>query len=67
MDTVAIPTRLEAALAARGLTTRDLSRSTGIRDRTLYRYVRGTREPRAGEALAIARALGVEAEELWGR
>ena len=57
---VATPTRLRVALDAAGLSVRELALATGLQERSLYRYLAGEREPRAGEALAIARALGVE-------
>ena len=40
---VATPTRLRTALDAAGLSVRELALATGLRERSLYRYLAGER------------------------
>ena len=57
-------TRLVQLIAEKGTNIRQLSRDSGISERTVYRHVRGETKPDIDQAAAYARALGVTIEEL---
>jgi transcriptional regulator with XRE-family HTH domain len=69
VNTISIPPRILAgdfagwlrdAMAARGLSTRGLAARCGIDHSTIYRLVKGRREPSLATALALLKVLGTE-------
>lgn len=57
--------RLRLARAAAGLTQEALARSASVTLRTVQRWEDGTSEPKFGQVVVIAAALGVEATNLY--
>jgi len=52
-------------LEAKGMSQRELADKVGITEVTLSRYINGNRVPKAPTAMCIARALGVDVEEIF--
>lgn len=55
---------IKEILEAKGMSQRELADKVGITEVTLSRYVNGNRVPKAPVAMCIARALGVDIEEI---
>lgn len=51
-------------LEAKGMSQRELADKAGITEVSLSRYINGNRVPKAPVAMCIARALGVDIEEI---
>ena len=49
-----------------GLNQKELARKTGLTEAAVSRYLAGSREPRAITVAAIAKALGVGPQALYG-
>ena len=70
MDILALFSRgspLRGARFAAGLSQEELAAQVGTTRQTISALERGTSIPSVGLALALARALGYTAEELFGR
>lgn len=52
-------------LEAKGMSQRELADKVGITEVTLSRYINGNKVPKAPTAMCIARALGVDVEEIF--
>ena len=59
------PTKLRELRAAKGLSVRGLAREAGISTETVYSVEHGSRQPSIRTLGKIARALGVEARDLF--
>ncbi|GLV05512.1 MULTISPECIES: helix-turn-helix domain-containing protein [Akkermansia] len=59
--------RLLEAMKSNGLTQKELADSAGITQAAVSRYLREENTPRASELGALAIALGVSMDWLWGR
>ncbi len=59
------PTRLKKLREAKGLSVRGLAREAGISTETVYSVEHGKRQPSVRTLGKIARALGVEAKDLF--
>ena len=55
---------IKEILEAKGMSQRELADKVGITEVTLSRYINGNRVPKAPVAMCIARALGVDIEEI---
>ncbi len=58
-------TKIRELRAAKGLSTRGLAREAGISTETVYSVEHGNRQPSVTTLGKIARALGVEAKDLF--
>lgn len=56
---------IKEILEAKGMSQRELADKVGITEVTLSRYINGNRVPKAPIAMCIARALGVDVEEIF--
>jgi transcriptional regulator with XRE-family HTH domain len=63
MGTV-IGTKLRALVDARDLSLRDVGRDVGVSYQTVARWLGGVNRPKAAQALALARLLGVSLDYL---
>lgn len=61
-----IGSRINSALALRGMKQKELARILGVTDNTVSYYVSGARTPNAEQIIAIANALDVSADYLLG-
>ncbi len=59
------PNRLKELREAKGLSVRGLAREAGISTETVYSVEHGKRQPSVRTLGKIARALGVEAKDLF--
>lgn len=59
--------RLLEAMKSKGLTQKELADSAGITQAAVSRYLREENAPRASELGALAIALNVSMDWLWGR
>ena len=57
-------TRLAELIERRGTNVRRLAAESGVRERTVYRHVRGETRVDLQSAAAYARALGVDLSDL---
>ena len=57
--------KLKKILEEKGMSQRELADKVGITEVSLSRYISGGRTPKAPVAMCIARALGVDVEELF--
>lgn len=55
---------IKEILEAKGMSQRELADKVGITEVTMSRYINGNRVPKAPTAMCIARALGVNIEEI---
>ena len=55
---------IKEILEAKGMSQRELAEKAGITEVTMSRYINGNRVPKAPVAMCIARALGVDIEEI---
>ena len=55
---------IKEILEAKGMSQRELADKVGITEVTLSRYINGNRVPKVPVAMCIARALGVDIEEI---
>lgn len=58
-------TKLKEILESKGITQKWLADRVGTTEAAMCRYVKGDRVPKAPLAIAMARALGVDVEELY--
>ena len=58
--------RLLALMQEKGLSTRDLGNGCGISHATIARYIKGERQPKYEQVVAMAKSLGVSPEWLLG-
>lgn len=61
-----IGSRINSALALRGMKQKELAKILGVTDNTVSYYVSGARTPNAEQIIAIANALDVSADYLLG-
>ncbi len=59
------PTKLKELREAKGLSVRGLAREAGVSTETIYSVEHGRRQPSVRTLGKIARALGVEAKDLF--
>ena len=59
------PQKVRQLRASKGMTTRRLAREAGISTETLNAIEHGRRQPQVGTLDKLARALGVEAKDLF--
>ena len=58
--------RIKELLIEQGMNQRDLAKKTGLNEVTISRYVHNVRTPRFGNAVAMAKVLGVKYDYLLG-
>lgn len=59
--------RLRRAAYVRGMSMAALARKSGVSANSVMGYARGDAAPSVYYALAMAQALGVTVEDVWGR
>jgi transcriptional regulator with XRE-family HTH domain len=59
------PSKVKELRSAKGLSTRGLAREAGISTETLYAIEHGRRQPSVRTLAKVAKALGVEAKDLF--
>ncbi len=57
--------KLKEMLDKNGLKAVDLSRATGLSEAAISDYLKGKKEPRGRQSIAIAKALNVSLDTLW--
>lgn len=57
--------KLKEILNKNGLKAADLARSTGLSEAAISDYLRGKKEPRGRQSIAIAKALNISLDMLW--
>lgn len=57
--------RLKARRKMEGLTQKQIAEKTGISERVYQRYEAGKAEPRAGNAIKIAKILKCQVEDIF--
>lgn len=57
--------KLKEMLNNKGLKAADLARSTGLSEAAISDYLKGKKEPRGRQSIAIAKALNVSLDILW--
>ena len=57
--------KLKEMLNKNGLKAADLARSTGLSEASISDYLKGKKEPRGRQSIAIAKALNVSLDTLW--
>lgn len=57
--------KLKEMLNKNGLKAVDLARSTGLSEASISDYLKGKKEPRGRQSIAIAKALNVSLDTLW--
>ena len=57
--------KLKELLNKNGLKAADLARSTGLSEAAISDYLKGKKEPRGRQSIAIAQALNVSLDALW--
>lgn len=57
--------KLKELLNINGLKAADLARSTGLSEAAISDYLKGKKEPRGRQSIAIAKALNVSLDALW--
>ena len=57
--------KLKEMLNKNGLKAADLARSTGLSEAAISDYLKGKKEPRGRQSIAIAKALNVSLDTLW--
>lgn len=65
MMTSSLPARIQAALDKSGMTQRDLAAAIKMDESTVSLWLSGERTPRVKNLEKLAKALGIEARELW--
>lgn len=61
----ALTAKIKAAFERSGLTQRDLANAVGVDESTVSLWLSGERTPRVKNLERLARAMGLEASELW--
>lgn len=62
---MAFADQLRELMTMRGLKAVELARSTGLSEAAISDYLKGKKEPRGRQSIAIAKALGVSLDTLW--
>lgn len=62
---MAFADKLKELLTKNGLKAVDLARATGLSEAAISDYLKGKKEPRGRQSIAIARALNVSLDMLW--
>ncbi len=57
--------KLKEILNKNGLKAADLARATGLSEAAISDYLKGKKEPRGRQSIAIAKALNVSLDTLW--
>jgi transcriptional regulator with XRE-family HTH domain len=57
--------KLKEMLNKNGLKAADLARATGLSEAAISDYLKGKKEPRGRQSIAIAKALNVSLDTLW--
>lgn len=57
--------KLKETLNKNGLRAADLARSTGLSEAAISDYLKGKKEPRGRQSVAIAKSLNVSLDTLW--
>ena len=57
--------KLKEILNINGLKAADLARATGLSEAAISDYLKGKKEPRGRQSIAIAKALNVSLDTLW--
>lgn len=57
--------KLKEMLNKNGLKAADLARATGLSEAAISDYLKGKKEPRGRQSIAIANALNVSLDTLW--
>lgn len=57
--------KLKEMLYKNGLKAADLARATGLSEAAISDYLKGKKEPRGRQSIAIAKALNVSLDTLW--
>ncbi len=57
--------KLKEMLNKNGLKAVDLARATGLSEAAISDYLKGKKEPRGRQSIAIAKALNVSLDTLW--
>lgn len=63
--TTALTAKIKAAFERSGKSQRDVATAVGVDESTVSLWLSGERTPRVKNLEKLARALGVEAKELW--
>lgn len=62
---MAFADKLKEMLNKNGIKAVDLARSTGLSEAAISDYLKGKKEPRGRQSIAIAKALNVSLDVLW--
>jgi len=62
---VSFADKLKEMLNKNGLKAADLARTTGLSEAAISDYLRGKKEPRGRQSIAIAKALNISLDTLW--
>lgn len=62
---MAFQDQLKKLLFDRGMKAVDLARATGLSEAAISDYLKGKKEPRGKQSIAIAKALNVSLDTLW--
>jgi transcriptional regulator with XRE-family HTH domain len=63
--TTALADKIRSAFERSGLSQRDLATAVGVDESTVSLWLSGERTPRVKNLEKLARAMGLEARELW--